>query len=268
MGNGPGAFDQYEALVRRYPRLHGGFVWEWRDHGLLATAADGTPYYAYGGDFGEVVHDGNFVMDGMLLSNDVPSPSLFEFAAVTRPIDFVFEGGKVAVTNLRHTADSADLGFRWRVEHDGVPVASGELAVPVLAAGESGWAPVPPVPVASDAETWLTIEAALTRPTPWAPAGHVVATAQLDCTERRVVPAVRSRDDWRPGYGNLSVGIAEFSGGSLVRLADRPVTGPRLELFRAPTDNDESPSDGVEEAMTASPVRRTPTCGVATASTV
>ncbi|MFD9398053.1 glycoside hydrolase family 2 TIM barrel-domain containing protein [Streptomyces sp. NPDC060011] len=246
MGNGPGAFDQYEALVRRYPRLHGGFVWEWRDHGLLATAADGTPYYAYGGDFGEVVHDGNFVMDGMLLSNDVPSPSLFEFAAVTRPIDFVFEGGKVAVTNLRHTADSADLGFRWRVEHDGVPVVSGELAVPVLAAGESGWAPVPPVPVASDAETWLTIEAALTRPTPWAPAGHVVATAQLDCTERRVVPAVRSRDDWRPGDGNLSVGIAEFSGGSLVRLADRPVTGPRLELFRAPTDNDESPSDGVE----------------------
>ncbi|MFF1517737.1 glycoside hydrolase family 2 TIM barrel-domain containing protein [Streptomyces sp. NPDC058305] len=246
MGNGPGAFDQYEALVRRYPRLHGGFVWEWRDHGLLATAADGTPYYAYGGDFGEVVHDGNFVMDGMLLSNDVPSPSLFEFAAVTRPIDFAFEGGKVAVTNLRHTADSADLGFRWRVEHDGVHVVSGELAVPVLAAGESGWAPVPPVPVASDAETWLTIEAALTGPTPWAPAGHVVATAQLDCTERRVVPAVRPRDDWRRGDGNLSVGIAEFSGGSLVRLAHRPVTGPRLELFRAPTDNDESPSDGVE----------------------
>ncbi|MFF4554502.1 glycoside hydrolase family 2 TIM barrel-domain containing protein [Streptomyces sp. NPDC001422] len=246
MGNGPGAFDQYEALVRRYPRLHGGFVWEWRDHGLLATAADGTPYYAYGGDFGEVVHDGNFVMDGMLLSNDVPSPSLFEFAAVTRPIDFVFDSGKVAVTNLRHTADTADLTFRWRVEHDGVPVASGELAVPVLAAGESGWAPVPPVPVASDAETWLTIEAALTEPTPWAPAGHVVATAQLDCTERPVVPAVRPRAGWRACEGNLSVGIAEFSGGSLVRLAGRPVTGPRLELFRAPTDNDESPSDGVE----------------------
>ncbi|MFD7796683.1 glycoside hydrolase family 2 TIM barrel-domain containing protein [Streptomyces sp. NPDC059759] len=246
MGNGPGAFDQYETLVRRYPRLHGGFVWEWRDHGLLATAADRTPYYAYGGDFGEVVHDGNFVMDGMLLSNDVPSPSLFEFAAVTRPVDFVFDSGKVAVTNLRHTADTADLTFRWRVEHDGVPVASGELAVPVLAAGESGWAPVPPVPAASDAETWLTIEAVLTEPTPWAPAGHVVATAQLDCTERRVVSAVRPRADWRAGDGNLSVGIAEFSGGSLVRLAGRPVTGPRLELFRAPTDNDESPSDGVE----------------------
>ncbi|MFF1969469.1 glycoside hydrolase family 2 TIM barrel-domain containing protein, partial [Streptomyces sp. NPDC058232] len=76
MGNGPGALDQYEALVHEHPRLHGGFVWEWRDHGILTTTPEGTPYYAYGGDFGEVVHDGNFVMDGMLLSNDVPTPSL------------------------------------------------------------------------------------------------------------------------------------------------------------------------------------------------
>ncbi|MET7942566.1 glycoside hydrolase family 2 TIM barrel-domain containing protein [Streptomyces sp. NPDC005302] len=246
MGNGPGAFDQYEALVRQYPRLHGGFVWEWRDHGLLATASDGTPYYAYGGDFGEVVHDGNFVMDGMLLSNDVPSPSLFEFAAVTRPVDLVFDGEKMAVTNLRHTADTTDLSFRWRVEHDGVHVASGDLDVPVLAAGESGWAPLPPVTPAPDGETWLTVDVALAASTPWAPAGHVLATAQLDRTGRRPVPAVRQQGDWQPCDGNRSLGIAEFTGGSLVRLGDRPVTGPHLELFRAPTDNDESPSDGVE----------------------
>jgi beta-galactosidase/beta-glucuronidase len=48
MGNGPGALDQYEALAHRHPRLHGGFVWEWRDHGLLARTTDGTPYYASG----------------------------------------------------------------------------------------------------------------------------------------------------------------------------------------------------------------------------
>ncbi|MDN2783549.1 hypothetical protein PAI99_08535, partial [Campylobacter jejuni] len=57
MGNGPGALDQYEALVDAHPRLHGGFVWEWRDHGILTHTADGTPFYAYGGDFDEVVHD-------------------------------------------------------------------------------------------------------------------------------------------------------------------------------------------------------------------
>lgn len=248
MGNGPGAFDQYEALVRRYPRLHGGFVWEWRDHGILATAPDGRDYHAYGGDFGEVVHDGNFVMDGMLLSDDVPTPSLHEFKAVVQPVEFTFDGEKVEVTSLRHTADTSDLRFRWRFEHDGTPVASGELEVPVVAAGESAWAPLPPVAVVPDAETWLTIDATTAVTTSWAPAGHVIATAQLDCSARRPVPAVRSRDDWRPGDGNLSLGTAEFTGGSLSRLAGREVTGPRLELFRAPTDNDESPSDGVEDS--------------------
>ncbi|WP_326726715.1 glycoside hydrolase family 2 TIM barrel-domain containing protein [Streptomyces phaeochromogenes] len=248
MGNGPGAFDQYEALVRQYPRLHGGFVWEWRDHGILATAPDGTPYYAYGGDFGEVVHDGNFVMDGMLLSNDVPTPSLHEYKAVVQPVEFVFDGGKVAVTNLRHSADTSDLRFSWRVEHDGLPVASGDLEIPVVAAGESQWASLPPIAVAPDAETWLTIDAVLAAPTPWAPEGHVIATAQLDCSTRRPVPAVRLQADWRPGDGTLSLGVAEFAGGSLIRLAGRPVTGPRLELFRAPTDNDESPADRIEDS--------------------
>ena len=59
--------DQYEDLVDRYPRLHGGFVWEWRDHGIRTTHRGRHRYFAYGGDFGEVVHDGNFVMDGMVL---------------------------------------------------------------------------------------------------------------------------------------------------------------------------------------------------------
>ncbi|MFE6489565.1 beta-galactosidase domain 4-containing protein, partial [Streptomyces sp. NPDC057757] len=229
-------------------RLHGGFGWEWRDHGILAATPDGTPYYAYGGDFGEVLHDGNFVMDGMVLSDDTPTPSLHEFKAAVRPVEFAFDDGKVAVTNVRHAADTSDLSFRWRVEHDGVPVASGELEVPVIAAGESARAPLPQVAVSPDAETWLTIDATLAAPTPWAAAGHVIATTQLDCSVRHPVPAVRARTDWRPAEGTLSLGTAEFTGGTLSRLAGRPVGGPRLELFRAPTDNDESPSDGVEES--------------------
>ncbi|MFD8003635.1 glycoside hydrolase family 2 TIM barrel-domain containing protein [Streptomyces mirabilis] len=253
MGNGPGALDQYEALVHEHPRLHGGFVWEWRDHGILATAPDGTAYHAYGGDFGEVVHDGNFVMDGMLLSDDVPTPSLYEYKAVVQPLRFVFDGDKVAVTNLRHSADTSDLRFRWRVEHDGTPVDAGDLGVPVVAAGESGWVSLPPVPVAPEGETWLTIDAVLATAAPWGPLGHVVATVQSDRSPHIPVPVVRHRDGWRPDPGTLTLGAAEFVDGRLVNLAGRAVTGPRLELFRAPTDNDESPSDGVEESDASVP---------------
>ncbi|MFJ8275932.1 glycoside hydrolase family 2 TIM barrel-domain containing protein [Streptomyces griseoviridis] len=246
MGNGPGGFDQYEELVHRYPRLHGGFVWEWRDHGILTTTPDGTPYHAYGGDFGEVVHDGNFVMDGMLLSDDVPTPSLHEYRAVVQPFALTFDGDRLTVTNLRHSADSRDLRFVWRVEHDGTRVAGGVLEVPVLAAGGTGHVPLPPISVSPDAETWLTVDAVLAEATAWAPAGHVVATAQSDRSVRRPVPGVRPRAGWRPGSGAQALGIADFVDGTLVRLAGREVSGPRLELFRAPTDNDESPSDGVE----------------------
>ncbi|MFI6659225.1 glycoside hydrolase family 2 TIM barrel-domain containing protein [Streptomyces sp. NPDC050523] len=246
MGNGPGALDQYEALVHQHPRLHGGFVWEWRDHGILATAPDGTPYYAYGGDFGEVVHDGNFVMDGMVLSDDVPTPSLYEFKAVVQPVRLTFDGDKLALTNLRHSADTSDLRFRWRVEHDGTLVESGDLDTPVVAAGGSERVPLPSVAVSPNAETWLTIDAVLATETAWAPEGHVVATAQLDRSVRHPVPAVRPRTEWRPAAGALTLGIAEFVDGTLVRLAGRTVTGPRLELFRAPTDNDEGTSDRLD----------------------
>ncbi|MER5914349.1 glycoside hydrolase family 2 TIM barrel-domain containing protein [Streptomyces sp. NPDC001982] len=248
MGNGPGGLDQYEALVHRYPRLHGGFVWEWRDHGILATAPDGTPYYAYGGDFSEAVHDGNFVMDGMLLSNDVPTPSLHEFKAVVQPVRFTFTGDDVVITNLRHSADTSDLRFRLRVEHDGTPVDSRDLAIPVVAAGESARVSLPRTPVAEDAETWVSLDAVLAAKTAWAHEGHVIASAQLDLTPRRPAPGVRRRTGWRRADGTQVLGIGEFVEGSVVRLAGRTVAGPRLELFRAPTDNDESASEEVEES--------------------
>ncbi|MGW8801744.1 glycoside hydrolase family 2 TIM barrel-domain containing protein [Streptomyces sp. NPDC055775] len=251
MGNGPGALDQYEALVHEHPRLHGGFVWEWRDHGILTTTPEGTPYYAYGGDFGEVVHDGNFVMDGMLLSNDVPTPSLHEYKAVVQPVRFTFDGDELAITNLRHSADTSDLRFRWRVEHDGTLVVSGDMEVPVVAAGASARVPLPRIPVSQDSETWLTIDAVLAAGTAWARDGHVIATAQLDRSTRRPAPRVRPQTNWRQSDGTLTLGIAEFIDESLVRLAGRAVAGPRLELFRAPTDNDEGASEDVDESDAA-----------------
>ena len=130
------------------------------------------------------MHDGNFVMDGMVLTDDVPTPSLHEFKAVAQPVRFAFDGDEVAITNLRHSADTSDLRFRWRVEHDGTPVDSGDLEVPVVAAGESARVPLPRIPVSPDAETWLTIDAVLAAGTAWAPDGHVIATAQLDRSAR------------------------------------------------------------------------------------
>ncbi|MFJ3958274.1 glycoside hydrolase family 2 TIM barrel-domain containing protein [Arthrobacter sp. NPDC090010] len=266
MGNGPGAIDQYEELVEKYPRLHGGFVWEWRDHGLLHHAADGTPFYAYGGDFGEEVHDGNFVMDGMVLADNTPSPGLFEYKQVVSPLRLTLSGPASApelrMENLRHSASAADVSVRWRLEHDGGVVDSGTLAVVdddggALAAGASAVVTLPSMPLAGDGETWLSVEAVLDRDEAWAEAGHVFSNAQLDLTPVRVPasgfrPLSGSQDVASGSAGTaprrLQLGPAVFEGGLLTGLAGQAVEAPRLELWRAPTDNDRGQGFGSYDA--------------------
>ncbi len=256
MGNGPGAIDQYEDLVDRYPRLHGGFVWEWRDHGIRTTTADGTEFFAYGGDFGEVVHDGNFVMDGMVLSDSTPSPGLFEYKQIVAPIRLGFstethDGGTrrfVSVANLRHTADASDVVIRWRTEVDGVLGMAGELEVvdsmgASLRAGDTARVELPALQVTGSGEHWLTVEAVLRKDTAWAQAGQVISAAQLELAGSRSRPAA-PRPLTSAGRGaaklepTVTLGPARFEEGRLVSLAGLPVSGPRLELWRAPTDND------------------------------
>ncbi len=89
MGNGPGNLKEYVDAFYKHQRLVGGFVWEWANHGLLASNEEGKAYYAYGGDFGEEVHDYNFVMDGLCLSDHSAGPGLVEYAKVIEPVQLV-----------------------------------------------------------------------------------------------------------------------------------------------------------------------------------
>ncbi|MEM9777931.1 MAG: glycoside hydrolase family 2 TIM barrel-domain containing protein, partial [Chloroflexota bacterium] len=66
MGNSCGNLKEYWDAVRTYHGLQGGFVWDWVDQGLLLTDENGVEYWAYGGDFGEEIHDDNFCINGMI----------------------------------------------------------------------------------------------------------------------------------------------------------------------------------------------------------
>ena len=255
MGNGPGALAEYDALVTRYRRLHGGFVWEWRDHGLLTRTADGTPYHAYGGDFGEVVHDGNFVMDGMVLPDGTPTPGLAEFAAVNQPVRLAVTDDGLSITNRYHCVSTAHLRFEALVEVDGRPVAERALEVPVVAAGQRTSVRLPPglEPAEAVGEVWLTVRAVLAGDEPWAPAGHLVALTQVDRTRRPARPAPEPRPDpvtaVAPRAETAVLGPAVFDTrtGRLTRLHGLAVDGPQLELWRGPTDNDRSDVRGSYE---------------------
>lgn len=95
MGNGPGGLQDYQDMFRKYPRLQGGFIWEWANHGL--EHKDG--FYAYGGDFGEDPHDHTFVMDGLCDSEHKPTPGLIELKRVFQPVRFEAEADRVMITN-------------------------------------------------------------------------------------------------------------------------------------------------------------------------
>lgn len=253
MGNGPGGLGEYEELFDRHPRLQGGFVWEWIDHGIRQVAGDGpnagAQFFAYGGDFDEPVHDGNFVVDGLVFPDREPSPGLLEYKAVIAPIRLAVqvESGSRAplllVANRHDHIGTQALRFVWSVDVEGAPVAGGEVPVPVVGPHGRTTVRLPGAieKSAADAtgEAWLTVSAVTAWAGPGVPAGHEIAWTQ----HRLTVPAGRpprvpSSPPRRDADG-WTVGAARFdAAGHLCALGSMPVVGPRLDLWRAPTDND------------------------------
>ncbi|MGX4593695.1 beta-galactosidase [Leuconostoc sp. JNUCC 76] len=78
MGNSLGGFNKYWEAFEKYPRLQGGFIWDWVDQGLLTKNNEGQSYYAYGGDFGDYPNDRQFSLDGLLFPDRTPKPALLE----------------------------------------------------------------------------------------------------------------------------------------------------------------------------------------------
>jgi beta-galactosidase len=224
MGNGPGGLSEYQELFEKYPRLQGGFIWEWIDHGLRQGDR-----YAYGGDFGEPLHDGNFVADGLLFPDRTPSPGLLEYKKVIEPVRITGSTAGLTIANRHDFRDLSHLRFEWALEEEGARVAGGDLEVPDVAAGGSAEVALPDLPPGSR-ETWLTVRALLAADEPWAPAGHEVAWGQVEIAPPPGSPAPA------PGGRLDAAGFDDL--GRLRRLGDLELEGPQLDLWRAPTDND------------------------------
>ncbi|MGP3984539.1 beta-galactosidase domain 4-containing protein, partial [Streptomyces sp. KR80] len=235
--------SEYQRLFTTYERCQGGFVWEWIDHGIARHTGDGEPWFAYGGDFGEELHDGNFVCDGLLFPDRTPSPGLIEYKKVIEPVRIEDDGssGTVRITNGYDFADLAHLAFEWSYDVDGETVEAGPLSVPALPPGESAdlKLPAPPVTDPAAGETQWTVRAVLAEDTTWARKGHTVAWGQLSTVSRPTRPAATGAAP-HPGSELITLGPAAFdtATGALAHLGAVPVTGLRLDVWRAPTDND------------------------------
>lgn len=118
MGNGPGNLREYQALFEKYPRLQGGFIWEWYDHGLKEIGKEGETVYCYGGDYGDEPNNGNFCIDGLLRPDKVMSSGLLNYKQVIAPLVLEMLNaaeGEFALRSKRYFRDSSDTVLEYRI---------------------------------------------------------------------------------------------------------------------------------------------------------
>lgn len=138
MGNGPGDLEDYFQFFDSHETTCGGFVWEWCDHAIYrGKAANGKAMYAYGGDNGETIHDGNFCMDGLVYPDRRPHTGLLEFKNINRPVRITGYDETNGVLTLHNYMDFTDirdyLTMSYEVTCDGQVIASGDIDVPSVA---------------------------------------------------------------------------------------------------------------------------------------
>ncbi len=276
MGNSNGSLSDYFAAFERERGLQGGFIWEWCDHGIRRETPDGRAYHAYGGDFGEAVHDANFCCDGLVSADRAPRPALQELKTLAQPVRVHARDaarGRFVIENRRWFTGLGDLEARFAVQVDGETVTEGPVALPDAAPRARR-----PLAIgferpklAPGQQAHLLLRFTLRKATAFAPRGFEVAWAQLalpaakrrrSAGERREARehgasgqarAARSGRapqpleakergaalDVRGGDFDLAVDLAAGRIDHLVRGGrELLLRDPEASFWRAPTDND------------------------------
>ncbi|MGZ9586055.1 glycoside hydrolase family 2 TIM barrel-domain containing protein [Paenibacillus marinisediminis] len=268
MGNGPGDLKDYWDVIDAYPKLMGGCVWEWVNHGISTFTPEGKPFYAYGGDFGEKPHDGNFCLDGLVSPDRKPQIGLLELKEVYAPVRMQamdLSSGKLSVTNRYDFSDLSKMDIRWRIESQGVLLEQGHMAAPAIephgeAVIDLGYS-LPHVNGPLD----LTVSCVLNQDTVWAEAGYELgfeqfvlnATAEVSSEDALSTDNATDASYWNAHRGGINAAehrtcltltgfdfehAFDLSLGAFTRISKQGVEmiqAPALfQVWRAPADND------------------------------
>lgn len=267
MGNSLGSFDEYWRAFRQYPRLQGGFIWDWVDQGLSHTSPDGQRYWAYGGDFGDQPNDRQFCINGLVFPDRSVHPTLYEAKRAQQFLQVKListDPLTVQVTSeylFRHT-DNEQLN--WALLENGEVIGQGQMPLQVAPLSDSQYVLDTTLPVAKPGydyhlDIWITQPEA----TPWSEPGHESARQQLSLPVSKRLADTPATTTPAPAYEETADRIiVEHDGGqwrfdratgqlidwqqgnqALLRAA------PRDCFWRAPLDND----IGISEADRVDP---------------
>lgn len=257
MGNSVGNFADYWALIESYPKLQGGFIWDWVDQGLFKVTDAGDTIWAYGGDFGppDTPSDGNFLINGLVQPDRKPNPHYWEVKAVhqwvhTEAVDPV--AGTLRIGNRYQFRDLSHLELHWALREDGAVVAEGTAPMPAVPPGRTGEVQLSlPAPErVAGAEYVLEVRYLRAEADALLPAGHEEAFAQfpwpMTAPDFVPIPAGPVEVEAAPAAvalvaGDVRVEVSRRTGLlTSYRAAGRELLDAPLapDFWRAPTDND------------------------------
>ena len=183
MGNSLGGFKEYWDLIRKYPHLQGGFIWDFVDQSVRWKGKNGATIYAYGGDFNRFdASDKNFCDNGLISPDRIPNPHMYEVGYFyqniwTTPADLI--QGEINVYNEYFFRDLSDYYLEWEVLFDGEPVRTGRVTELNVAPQQTAKLKLNIGKICSDKECLLNITYRLKNQENMLPAGYTVAKDQL-----------------------------------------------------------------------------------------
>ena len=187
MGNSFGGFAKYWQAFRQYPRLQGGFVWDWVDQSLIKHDDNGKAWSAYGGDFGDTPNDRQFCMNGLVFADRTPHPALYEAKHEQQFFQFTLLPGaerQIEVTSEYLFRRSDNEVLHWSIAQDGNPLAAGQIVLDIAPQGRQVIT-LPNCPMPETAgQLWLTVRVEQPRATAWSDAGHISAWQQWKLEEK------------------------------------------------------------------------------------
>lgn len=232
MGNSNGTLAEYWEAIESTRGLQGGFIWEMWDHGPVQTLADGTKRNAYGGDYGEEKHDGNFCCDGMVFPDRTAKPAMHEFKALAAPVVITAvkaATGQFKLFNKHFFKDLGEYQLQWNITCDGEILDSGIVKLPKVAARKTANFKVSSKKLAKGTargERFINFSLVRIASTPWALPMSEVGWSQIALPSAALAPAKTAKvlGDVVDEHGQI--------------ILPYGIVAPSVSLWRAPTDND------------------------------
>lgn len=262
MGNACGNFDEYMEIYETFPRMIGGFIWDFVDQSLRAEKDEATGLFkvapktgkslAFGGLFGDRPHFGSFCDNGVVTAERVPKGQFWAIKHAQQYFGFAWDGEKKQLTIKSKFFHKVASGYALYNSHGGLLAKLPDLkpgeetAVPIVLSGSSGTDfPVfvcQGTPIAAQvqesAEAWFAIPTA--QPVDYAAAKNGANTKYPEI--EMVVKEADGTVEIAPQGSAADGPKLTFRDGVLAQVhyngKDLLASPPQFTLFRAPINND------------------------------